>query len=84
MTWMNRCFVMAVAAAFLATVAPSTAHAHEQLGASAALAVRAAPKANPLKPTQQQGRRPALAVRAAPKANPLKPTQQQGRRVAVA
>ena len=70
---MKRYLGVLAAAAFLATVAPSTALATE-----AALALRSAPKANPAKPKQQLGR-PALALRSAPKANPAKPKQQLGR-----
>src|SRR5918912_275242 len=80
---MKRYLGVFAAAAFLATVAPSTALATEQ-GAPAAFAVRSAPKANPLNPKQQLGRRPAFAVRSAPKANPLNPKQQLGRRPAFA
>ena len=76
MTFMNRLFGAVTAAAFLATVAPSMAHADD------VVAVRSAPKANPAKPKQQLGR-PAFAVRSAPKVNPVNPKQQQGRRVAV-
>jgi hypothetical protein len=90
MTWANRFLGVAAATAFLAMVAPSTAHAaavltgHEH-GRPTLAAGRPAPKANPLKPNQQLGRRPAFAAgRPAPKTNPLKPNQQLGRRPAFA